>query len=82
MERKARARWDDYQAAYEQAIRATATETAPWHVVPADHKWFTRLVVSETIAAALEGLDLHYPEVAPDERARLQAARATLLKED
>ena len=77
-----RARWDDYQAAYEQAIRATATETAPWHVVPADHKWFTRLVVSETIAAALEGLDLHYPEVAPDERARLQAARATLLKED
>ncbi len=77
-----RAHWKDYQDAYEQAIRATATEAAPWHVVPADHKWFTRLVVSETIAAAMERLDLHYPEVAPEEQARLQAAKATLLKED
>jgi PPK2 family polyphosphate:nucleotide phosphotransferase len=77
-----RQRWKDYQSAYEQAIRATATTAAPWHVVPADHKWFTRLVVSETIAAAMEGLDLRYPEVAPEEQARLQAAKAALLRED
>jgi PPK2 family polyphosphate:nucleotide phosphotransferase len=77
-----RAHWKEYQSAYEQAIRATATEAAPWHVVPADHKWFTWLVVSETIAAAMEGLDLHYPVVAPEELARLQAAKAALLKGD
>ncbi len=77
-----RAHWQEYQSAYEQAIRATATEAAPWHVVPADQKWFTRLVVSETIAEAMEGLDLHYPKVAPEEKARLLAAKATLLKED
>jgi PPK2 family polyphosphate:nucleotide phosphotransferase len=77
-----RQHWQEYQSAYEQAIRATATAAAPWHVVPADHKWFTRLVVSETMAEAMEGLDLHYPEVAPEERARLQAAKAALAKED
>ncbi len=77
-----RQHWTEYQAAYQEAIRATATEAAPWHVVPADHKWFTRLVVSETIAAAMERLELHYPAVAPEERARLQAAKAALLKED
>ena len=51
-------------------------------MVPADHKWFTRLVVSEAIAETLEGLDLRYPEVAPEERARLAAARRALLQED
>ncbi len=77
-----RQHWKEYRDAYEQAIRATATEAAPWHVVPADHKWFARLVVSETIAAAMERLDLRYPEVDPEARDRLQVARAALLAED
>lgn len=58
-----RRHWDAYQAAYEAAIRATATPDAPWYVVPADRKWFTRLVVAAAIARALESLDLHYPVV-------------------
>lgn len=77
-----RARWKDYRDAYDEAIRATAAPHAPWFVVPADHKWFTRLVVSEAIAEAMEALDLHYPAVTPEERARLAEARAALLKED
>lgn len=58
-----RKRWKDYMKAYEAMIRATSTEHGRWHVVPADHKWFARLVVAETIVAALERLDLRYPEV-------------------
>lgn len=59
-----REHWDVYMKSYEAAIRATAAPHAPWFVVPADHKWFTRLVVSETIAAAIEGLDLAWPKAA------------------
>jgi PPK2 family polyphosphate:nucleotide phosphotransferase len=53
--------WDDYQAAYEEAIRRTATPDAPWIVVPADRKWHRDLVICRTIVDTLEGLDLHYP---------------------
>ena len=70
--------WEDYQSAYEKAIRATATPAAPWFVVPADNKWFTRLVVAEALAVALEDLDLHYPKVTAEERERLEAARHEL----
>jgi PPK2 family polyphosphate:nucleotide phosphotransferase len=70
--------WDDYQAAYEKAIRATASPEAPWIVVPADNKWFTRLVVAGTLATALGELDLQYPKVGPEALARLQAARKEL----
>ncbi|MDB5371539.1 MAG: hypothetical protein JWP04_181 [Belnapia sp.] len=70
--------WNDYQAAYEKAIRATASAHAPWFVVPADNKWFTRLVVAEALAEALEDLDLHYPEVTAEERDSLAAARREL----
>ncbi len=70
--------WDDYQAAYEKAIRATATPHAPWYVVPADNKWFTRLVVAGALALALGELDLHYPRVSAEELARLQDARKEL----
>lgn len=77
-----RGHWKDYRAAYEEAIRATAAPHAPWFVVPADHKWFTRLVVSEAIAEAMAGLDLRYPAVEPEERARLAAAKRALLAED
>ncbi len=75
-----RERWDDYQRAYEAAISATATKKAPWFVVPADHKWFARLVVVETIVQALEGMGLAFPEPDPEEVARLKKARASLEK--
>jgi PPK2 family polyphosphate:nucleotide phosphotransferase len=73
-----RRHWDAYQDAYEKAIRATATPAAPWHVVPADNKWFTRLVVAEALAQALESLGLHYPVVTAEDRARLEDGRREL----
>lgn len=76
-----RRRWPDYMRAYEDMIRATSTEWSPWHVVPADHKWLTRLAVSDTVIAALEDLDLAFPEVDPAERRRLQKVRVALEKE-
>ena len=73
-----RAHWDAYMAAYEAAIRGTAAPHAPWFVVPADNKWFTRLTVVAAIVHALEGLDLHYPRVTKAERAGLEVARKAL----
>lgn len=73
-----RRHWDDYQKAYEAAIRATATPEAPWYVVPADRKWFTRLVVVAAISRALEGLELHYPKVTEAQRRALLQAREEL----
>ena len=58
-----RALWAKYQAAYQDVIRHTSAKQAPWHVVPADHKWFARVVIGSTIVAALDRLDLHFPEV-------------------
>jgi PPK2 family polyphosphate:nucleotide phosphotransferase len=76
-----RVRWDDYMAAYEETIRQTATKDAPWHVVPADHKWFTRLVVAEAINARLKELDLSFPELPAAEQKKLKAACAVLKQE-
>jgi len=76
-----RAHWDEYMAAYESMIRATATPHAPWYVVPADHKWFTRLVVADAVVHALEELDLRYPKVDARKRAELAEARRRLLRE-
>jgi PPK2 family polyphosphate:nucleotide phosphotransferase len=73
-----RKHWNAYMAAYEDMIAHTATDTAPWFVIPADHKWFTRLVVVEAIIAALEKLDLRFPTVPPVDRKALKAARAAL----
>ena len=73
-----RARWDEYMAAYEAAIRATAAPHAPWFVVPADSKWFTRLVVAAAIGEALRSLGLAYPEPDAAQRAALEAARMAL----
>ncbi|PWS36969.1 hypothetical protein DFH01_08790 [Falsiroseomonas bella] len=70
--------WDDYMKAYQAAIRATAAPHAPWYVVPADRKWYTRLVVVAAIARALEGLGLHYPKVAAKQREALTQAREAL----
>jgi PPK2 family polyphosphate:nucleotide phosphotransferase len=76
---KERALWDDYMEAYEDAIRATATKDSPWFVVPADNKWFTRLVVAAAIVEALEKMDLAYPVITPAQRAELASAREALL---
>src|SRR6185436_14085835 len=78
---KERGCWKDYMRAYEDAIRATATEEAPWYVVPADNKWFTRVVVAAAIIDALAGLDLHYPKVDKAKRAALAVARKQLDQE-
>src|SRR5262245_44400259 len=74
-----REHWDAYMQAYEDMIRSTSTEAAPWYVVPADHKWFTRVVVAEVIADTLESLNLTYPKVDAEKKKELEAAR-TLLK--
>jgi PPK2 family polyphosphate:nucleotide phosphotransferase len=78
---KERGFWNDYQEAYEDMIRATATEDAPWYVVPADHKWFTRVVVAAAIIDALGSLDLKFPEVSDDKKKELAAARIALEQE-
>ena len=78
---KERACWDAYQDAYEEAIIATASAHAPWYVVPADHKWFTHLIVVNALIDALESLDLKAPVAPPDQVAALQAARASLEAE-
>jgi PPK2 family polyphosphate:nucleotide phosphotransferase len=78
---KERERWDDYARAYEEAIRATAADHAPWYVVPADHKWFTRLVVAGAVAQALSGLHLAYPHVDAARAKELAWARKKLRDE-
>jgi PPK2 family polyphosphate:nucleotide phosphotransferase len=71
--------WDDYQDAYQDMIRNTASKRAPWYVVPADNKWFTRVVVAAAIVETLEELNLAYPEVDANQRKELAAARTALL---
>ena len=73
-----RGHWDAYMDAYEAAIRGTAERHAPWFVVPADNKWFTRLIVVAAMNRALEALKLHYPVVTEAQRAALAEARAAL----
>jgi PPK2 family polyphosphate:nucleotide phosphotransferase len=76
-----RAHWPEYMHAYEDMIRNTAAPHAPWYVVPADHKWFTRLVVAAAIHDALTGLDLAFPKVDAAKRKELAAARRALAAE-
>ena len=73
--------WDQYQEAYEDLVQHTATREAPWFVVPADNKWFTRLVVSAAVVEALESMKLCYPEVDKEKRAELRKARVELERE-
>jgi PPK2 family polyphosphate:nucleotide phosphotransferase len=75
-----RARWRQYMRAYEQTIRRTATPHAPWFVVPADHKWFTRLVVAQVIIDTLESLSLKYPTLSRAKRKELGTLRESLLR--
>jgi len=72
--------WDDYMKAYEQMIQETATKHAPWYVVPADNKWFTRVVVASAVIETLASLDLAYPEVDQSKLKELAAAKKKLLK--
>jgi polyphosphate kinase 2 (PPK2 family) len=74
-----RKHWRQYMAAYEDMIQHTATATAPWFVVPADHKWFTRMVVGAAVAGALEGLDLEFPTLDRGKRRELEVSRKALL---
>ena len=76
-----RGHWDEYMAAYEDALSATSTEDAPWYVVPADHKWVTRAVVADIVTTTIRGLDLQYPEVTAQQRKLLEQARTELAKE-
>ncbi len=76
-----RAYWKDYMTAYEDMIRNTATAFAPWYVVPADNKWFTRVVVAAAIIEALASLDLHYPKVGKERLRELALAKKALLAE-
>jgi PPK2 family polyphosphate:nucleotide phosphotransferase len=73
--------WPEYMAAYEEAIRETSRDEAPWYVVPADNKWFTRLIVAGAMAQAMEGLDLAYPKVEGKALEELQAAKEALEAE-
>jgi Polyphosphate kinase 2 (PPK2) len=74
-------RWDEYMTAYEDMVRHTSTPRAPWHVVPADHKWFTRLVVVSAIVDTLQSLDLAFPSVEPERAKDIAAARLALASE-
>jgi PPK2 family polyphosphate:nucleotide phosphotransferase len=73
--------WDDYQSAYEKMIRNTASQHAPWVVVPADNKWFSRLLVVATVVDALSEMNLEYPKLSEEKLAELRAARKELEKE-
>jgi polyphosphate kinase 2 (PPK2 family) len=76
---KERPFWKDYMRAYEDAIRATAGEHAPWYVIPADNKWYTRVVVAAAIITTLDALKLAYPSVDKAKRKELAAAKRMLL---
>jgi PPK2 family polyphosphate:nucleotide phosphotransferase len=76
-----RDRWDDYMAAYEEMIAHTATEEAPWYIVPADNKWFTRVVVAEAIVDTLEKMKVNYPKLDAAHTKELKAALKRLEDE-
>ena len=79
---KEREHWDEYMAAYEEMLRRTSTEHAPWHVIPADHKWFMRMAVADIIVGTLEKLKPEYPTITEEKRRELEAARKVLEQEE
>jgi PPK2 family polyphosphate:nucleotide phosphotransferase len=78
---KERGFWDDYMKAYTEAIEATSTDNAPWYIIPADKKWFTRLAVSEIIVEKMESMNLHYPVVTEEHKLELEEAKKMLESE-
>jgi PPK2 family polyphosphate:nucleotide phosphotransferase len=79
---KERGHWDEYMKAYEEMLEHTGTEWAPWYVIPADRKWFTRALVARIIIETMEGLDLQYPALSEKQKAELTSAKDVLLHED
>jgi PPK2 family polyphosphate:nucleotide phosphotransferase len=77
-----RAYWDDYQAAYTDIFNHTSTAAAPWYIIPADRKWFTRLTVADIICDRLQQMDLAYPQISDEQRAQLAIAKKALEQED
>jgi PPK2 family polyphosphate:nucleotide phosphotransferase len=77
-----RAHWDDYQAAYTDVFNHTSTAAAPWYIIPADRKWFTRLAVADIICSRLQQLDLAYPKISDEQRAQLLVAKEMLEREE
>jgi len=78
---KERKFWDDYQEAYEEVVQNTATKRAPWYLIPADNKWYGRLVIASAIIEVLNGLDLKFPDVDEEKKKELEAIQQALLKE-
>lgn len=78
---KERTHWDEYMNAYEEMIQSTSTPDAPWHVIPADSKWYSRLAISAVVIDAMASMNLHYPKVSPERLKLLAAARTALLGE-
>ena len=78
---KERGFWDQYQTAYEEAIEATSTDYAPWFIIPADDKWFSRLAIASVIHNQFEKLEISYPVVSESQKAELQKAKAQLMAE-
>ncbi len=74
--------WDDYQQTYEEVFNNTSTIPAPWYIIPADHKWYTRLVIADIINQRLEALDLKYPSVSKEHKVLLKEARKRLEAEE
>jgi polyphosphate kinase 2 (PPK2 family) len=75
-----RERWNDYQRAYEELLSATSTRWAPWYVIPADHKWFSRSLVAAILIEAITSLDLRYPKPTAEQKRQIAAAKRTLAK--
>ncbi len=73
--------WDDYQKAYEEAISNTSTSYAPWFIIPADNKWFTRLAIAEIMYDQFESLHLTYPEVSKEQKEELLKVKEILMNE-
>ena len=76
-----RAHWHEYMVAYQDALSATSTKHAPWHIIPADHKWVARWLVSEILTKTIQGLDLEFPRLTKDQEATLMKAKRQLARE-
>ena len=73
--------WDDYQKCYQEAIRETSTDGAPWYVIPSDKKWFARLAISEVIVKTMENLKLEYPVISDEQKKELEKCKKSLMNE-
>ena len=77
---KERAYWDNYMEAYSDMLTHTSTDEAPWHVIPADNKWFMRYIIGQIISDRIEELDLHYPELTDEAKIEIENAKKSMSK--